>query len=113
MYKIISSGLVLCLISRCYAISATDALIATANIKGKLVYTTCVLTPPKDPASKEICATLFRQYKLSLSAIASPTPLSPNTTPSPTSWSPYDPCKDDASVFVFKNPTTQPYCPSI
>lgn len=96
-----------------YAVDPSDAAIMLAKKKGNAVYTSCVLTPPVTKPQITYCETIYNVYKAALSAVAAPTPISINPNPSMTSYSPYDPCRYDAAVFVYTNPTSIPYCPSL
>jgi hypothetical protein len=95
-----------------YAIDPSDAALKVAKKKGNIVYTSCVLVPPVTDPQKAYCLNLYNNYIAALENVASPTPISINTNPSMTSWSPYDPCRYDAAVFVYTSPSSLPYCPS-
>lgn len=84
-----------------------------ARYQGNLVYSSCIVIPPKTKPQIAYCKQIYTTYKTYLLAVSSPTPLGVNTTPSPYYWSEFDVCRYDASAFVFDSPLNKPYCPSI
>ncbi|MCE3268066.1 MAG: hypothetical protein K0R49_318 [Burkholderiales bacterium] len=89
-----------------------EVLLNISRVKGSVVYTTCILTPPTTPVQVAACVALYGAYVVSLQALNAPFPLVPTTTLSPYIWSPYDVCKYEPTHFVFNIAVTQPYCPA-
>jgi hypothetical protein len=94
----------------CFAFS--EASLINSQVKGKLVYSSCIIKPPTTPAEVTYCNKIYSSYVISLQAVSAPSPVSVSIMPSPYSSSPFDICKYEPAHFVFNSILTQPFCPA-
>ena len=90
-----------------------EAMYVAARTQGTVVYTTCIVTPPVTAAQQATCASLYKTYIVTLTALNIPYPLTMSLDPDPYLWSPYDICKYETGHIVFGDQLLIPYCPSI
>ena len=110
--KLFLAGLVV-VAANLYAGPMDEALLAIAKLNGNTVYATCIATPPVSAAQQATCASLYKTYIASLTAVNSPLPLVISLDPDPYISSHYDICKYETGHMLFDAPLVQPYCPTI
>ena len=113
MNKIILALLVSTIATSSGAVVIDEIIMAKTRTQGRLVYTTCIVTPPLTPPQQAYCGSIYASYVSSQQALNAPLPLMLAMDQSPYSWSQYDVCRYEPSQMAFDNPVVQPFCPSV